>query len=225
MSSLNGSNGFKLDGENNGDASGISVSAAGDINGDGYADLLIGAYGYPSNSLQGRSYVVFGGSDVGQSGDLLLSSLNGSNGFKLDGENNNDWSGFSVSTGGDVNGDGYPDLLIGASSYPANSAKGRSYVVLGGPGVGQSGDLLLSSLNGANGFKLDGENNADWSGWFVSAAGDINGDSVADLLIGAHQWGSAKGRSYVVFGDIPPVLVNNSLCISGSDRLFISDTI
>ncbi len=47
LSALNGQNGFKLDGENNGDASGISVSAAGDINGDGHADLLIGAYGYP----------------------------------------------------------------------------------------------------------------------------------------------------------------------------------
>ena len=160
--SLNGTNGFKLDGENNGDYSGISVSAAGDINGDGYNDLLIGAYGYPGGSSKGRSYVVFGGPGVGQSGDLLLSSLNGANGFKLDGENNNDYSGHSVSAAGDINGDGYADLLIGAHGYPGGSgAKGRSYVVFGGPGVGKSGDLLLSSLNGSNGFKLDGENNSD----------------------------------------------------------------
>ncbi len=51
-------------------------------------------------------------------------------------------------------------------------------MVFGGPGVGGSGVLNLSSLTGANGFKLDGENNNDFSGWSVSAAGDINGDGV-----------------------------------------------
>ena len=66
LSSLNGANGFKLDGEANDDWSGFSVSGAGDINGDGYADLFIGAYGYPGGSWKGRSYVFFGGTDVGQ---------------------------------------------------------------------------------------------------------------------------------------------------------------
>ena len=75
--------------------------------------------------------------------------------------------------------------------------------------------LLLSSLNGSNGFKLDGENNGDCSGYSVSAAGDINGDGVDDLLIGAYGYpsGNDKGRTYVVFGDVPPVLVNNSLAV------------
>ncbi len=132
LTDLNGQNGFKLDGENNNDWSGASVSGAGDINGDGYADLLIGAYCYPAGSQKGRSYVVFGGPEVGSSGDILLSSLNGTNGFKLDGENNNDWSGVSVSAAGDINGDGRADLLIGASDYPHGTYKGRSYVVFGG---------------------------------------------------------------------------------------------
>ncbi len=227
LSSLNGSNGFKLDGENNNDYSGYSISAAGDINGDGHNDLLIGARLYPAGSCKGRSYAVFGGPGVGQSGDLLLSSLNGANGFKLDGENNGDSSGQSVSAAGDINGDGYADLLIGAHGYPSGSgAKGRSYVVFGGPGVGQSGELLLSSLDGSNGFKLDGADNSntDDSGRFVSAAGDINGDGVDDVLIGAYEYpsGAYKGRSYVVFGDVPPTLINNSLPLFSGETVLLS---
>ena len=64
-----------------------------------------------------------------------LSALNGQNGFKLDGENNNDDSGWSVSGAGDINGDGHADLVVGAYAYPNGTKKGRSYGVFGGPGV------------------------------------------------------------------------------------------
>ncbi len=199
LSSLNGANGFKIDGENGGDDSGCSVSAAGDINGDGHDDLIIGAVAYPPQ-WKGRSYVVFGGPGVGSSGSIALSSLNGVNGFKLDGENNNDNSGNSVSAAGDLNGDGYADLIVGASNY--QNGKGRSYIVFGGLEVGGSGVISLSSLTGTNGFKLDGENPGDVSGYPVSSAGDINGDGYSDLIIGAMQYpgGVNKGCSYVVFG-------------------------
>ncbi len=223
LSNINGTNGFKLDGENKGDRNGVSVSATGDINGDGHDDLIIGADGY-SIGGQGHSYVVFGSPNIGSGGTIPLSSLNGANGFKLDGENNKDQSGHSVSAAGDVNGDGYNDLLIGAWDYLGGGAKGRSYVVFGGLGVGSSGVFSLPILNGANGFKLDGENNQDQGGWSVSAVGDINGDGCADLIIGARGYpgGSDKGRSYVVFGDIPPVLVNNSLRISSGAMVSLS---
>ena len=156
--------------------------------------------GYPATAA-GRSYVVFGGPGVGKSGVLLLSGLNGSNGFKLDGENNADASGAPSAPPGTSMTMAMP---IGdwGSVVSWGSYKGRSYVVFGGPGVGKTGMLLLSSLNGSNGFKLDGENNVDYSGWSVSAAGDINGDGYNDVVIGAHRYpsNSDKGRSYVVFG-------------------------
>ena len=167
------------------------MSAAGDINGDGVSDLLVGAPGHASNT--GRSYVVYGGPAVGGSGMLSLSNLTGANGFKLDGEASGDVSGYSVSAAGDINGDGVSDLLVGAPYHASNT--GRSYVVYGGPAVGGSGVLSLSNLTGANGFKLDGEASGDYSGFSVSTAGDINGDGVSDLLVGAYGHASATGRA------------------------------
>ena len=203
LGDLNGQNGFKIDGENDKDYSGGFVSTAGDINSDGYSDLIIGAPGYPGGGAnKGRSYVVFGGSGVGNNGVIALSGLNGTNGFKLDGENNGDGSGCSVSTAGDINFDGHADLLIGALGYPENSRKGRSYVVFGGQGVGSSGVIALSSLTGSNGFKLDGENNSDNSGSFVNMVGDVNSDGIADIAIGAGDHNSGTGRTYVLFGGL-----------------------
>ena len=210
LSGLNGVNGFTLDSEVSGDQSGRSVSTAGDINSDGYSDLLIGAWGHASYT--GRSYVVFGGAGIGNSGNILLSSLNGANGFKLNGGAINDYSGWSASAAGDVNGDGYADLLIGAYGHANNT--GCSYVVFGGTGVSSQGLLSLSTLDGMTGFTLNGEVMNDQGGYSVNTAGDINGDGVADILIGAYEHSSGTGRSYVVFGDIPPVLVNNSLSLS-----------
>ncbi|MFN2169405.1 MAG: integrin alpha, partial [Anaerolineae bacterium] len=204
LADLDGSNGFALNGVNAEDRSGLSVIGAGDVNGDGVDDFIIGAlYADPNGILSGQSYVVFGGQQVGSGGVIELADLDGRNGFALNGINAGDRSGWSVSGAGDVNGDGVDDMIIGAPDAPNNDRSGQSYVVFGGQQVGRGGVIELSDLDGRNGFVLNGINARDYSGASVSGAGDVNGDAVDDLIIGAigaHPNGDQSGQSYVVFG-------------------------
>ena len=202
LSALNGSNGFKLSGVAAGDFSGYSVSDAGDVNGDGFDDVIIGAYrAEPNGPVSGASYVVFGKAS-GFAANLNLSALNGSNGFKLSGVAAGDASGKSVSGAGDVNGDSFDDVIVGADrASPNGRYSGASYVVFGKASA-YPAILGLATLNGIDGFKLNGIGEADSSGNSVSAAGDVNGDGVDDLIVGAHiaPNRSAQGVCYVVFG-------------------------
>ncbi len=200
LSSLNGTNGFKLSGEGMSYSTARSVSA-GDINGDGFADLIVGAgFANPHGPDTGATYVVFGKAS-GFAANLDLSSLSGANGFKISGEANRINEGYSVGFAGDVNGDGFGDLVMGA---PGGAGGGVGYVVFG-KASGFGANLDLSNLNGANGFKILGAANAYSAGFSVASAGDINGDGIADLVIGAigaSPHGTYSGAAYVVFGKL-----------------------
>lgn len=241
LPSLNGTNGFKLLGIGLGDQTGRSVSSAGDVNGDGYDDLLIGAWGDSIDGSKvgvGQSFVVFGKADWSATASTTMSQLNGVNGFTLFGIDTLDLSGFAVSGAGDVNGDGFDDVLIGAylGDGPGSNETnlGESYVVFGKSDWSTSAQFNLSSLNGNNGFTVYGIDLVDKDGYVLAGAGDVNGDGYDDLLIGAYLGdGSANskasaGESYVIFGksdwSVTPTLELESLNGTNGFTLFGADS-
>jgi FG-GAP repeat len=203
--------GTTINGIAEGDASGFSVSGAGDVNGDGIDDLIIGAPAADvDDTNSGQSYVVFG-SKTGLPDTLNLSALNGNNGFAINGIAGRDLSGFSVSGAGDVNGDGIDDLIIGTFSTISEGTTnaGQSYVIFGNK-TGFPASLTPTILDGNNGFIVNGVGDSDGLGRSVSGAGDVNGDGIDDLIIGAPNSsanGNRSGQSYVIFGQRTSTLI------------------
>jgi len=153
---------------------GYSVSSAGDVNGDEYDDVIIGAYGY--NSFTGRAYIYYGGLNMNTVADVILTGAAVNNFF-----------GYSVSSAGDVNGDGYSDVLVGGYGY--SSFTGRAYIYYGGASMNNSVDVTLTGEAISNVFGIS-----------VASSGDVNGDGYSDVIVGAYGYSSNTGRSYIYFG-------------------------
>ena len=158
FSGRDGSTLYKFNGDSAGDHFGFSVSGAGDMNGDGFADLIVGAFGDDNKTHGSGSARVFSGVD----GSVI---------YTFDGNSPGDWFGWSVSDAGDVNGDGFVDLIVGTNPVSNGIDPGSARVF-----SGKDGSIL---------YTLDGDSVDDAFGYSVSGAGDVNGDGLADLIVGA----------------------------------------
>jgi hypothetical protein len=159
---------------------GLGVSTAGDVDGDGYDDVIISSESYPNpDSYGGRAWVFRGSPDgLSTEADWILTPMH-------------QWTsglGDSSSTAGDVNGDGYDDVIVGViGHYPEASA----YIYHGSvTGLSIIPDAVITSGCGANMF-----------GDFVANAGDINGDGFDDVIVGAnHSCRDPGGAAFVYYG-------------------------
>jgi hypothetical protein len=148
--------------------SGWSVAGAGDVDGDGYSDVLVGAAQYDDGETDEGAAFLYRGSRDG----LLPMPA-----WTAEGEQPGARFGTSVARAGDVNGDGYSDVIIGAPQHDDDQVdEGRAYLYLGSP-------LGLSSVAA---WTADGDQDGALLGWSVGTAGDVNGDGLSDVIVGAH---------------------------------------
>lgn len=164
-------------GETAGDFLGDGGAALGDVNGDGYDDVIIGARGYNNND--GRLYIFFGGIDMDKKADVILDGEQGKTGY------------FSCNclSVGDVDKDGYVDVLVGSPGY--DRSRGRVYLYYGGNPMDSSADVVF-----------EGEHADDLFGRNATIGQDIDGDGYRDILIGARTApeGTRNGRAYLFYG-------------------------
>jgi hypothetical protein len=170
-------------GEASGNALGNSVSAAGDVNRDGFSDVIVGAYLDDGGGVDaGRAYLYFGGAGMDNIADVIFT-----------GEASDDRFGISVSSAGDVNQDGFSDVIVGAYWNRAGGyLAGRAYLYLGGASMDNIADVVFT-----------GEAGVDYFGYSVSTAGDVNHDGFSDVIVGAYSndaGGFDVGRAYIYFG-------------------------
>jgi hypothetical protein len=155
-----------LTGEADIDRFGTSAAAAGDVNHDGFSDVIVGAYWNRAGGLDaGRAYIYFGGASMDNIPDVIFT-----------GEDHIDRFGTSVSSAGDVNHDGFSDVIVGAYLHEtAGRDAGRAYLYFGGTNMNNIADVIFN-----------GEADVDYFGNSVAAAGDVNHDGFSDVIVGAY---------------------------------------
>ncbi len=200
-----------MTGEELSDYAGWDVSGAGDVDGDGLPDLLIGAYNAGDLSIRtGMAYIIASGS-LSATSSIDLADAD----WRLigDDDTSGDQSGKDVSDAGDVDGDGYDDVLIGGPNIDDGATNGGGvYLVMGGD-LGTVPDYQLYDSE----TLLMGEGAGDRVGEAQAAAGDVDGDGLADVLVGAgsnDDAGTDAGKAYLVFGDS---LVSGDMSLADAD--------
>lgn len=201
---LDGTNGFKVAGAAAQDFSGSPLSRIGDMNGDGVDDFLIAAPGVTSyGQVRGKVHVVFGVTG-GLPASVSLGSLNGQNGFTIAETEATTGFGQSAAGAGDVNGDGLADIIIGAPlSSPAGQAGAGSAYVIFGRSTPFVASFDPASLDGSNGFRVNGRQPGAYAGKLVAGVGDINHDGIGDVAItapGSGGNGAPYGEMHLIFG-------------------------
>ena len=187
--SLSGANGFRVTGTITG--TGLAVSAVGDVNGDGFDDVGIGASG--SGGANGAGYIVFGKSTPFVA-SFSVSTLNGSNGFAMTGTHGSN-IGQAIA-GGDLNGDGFDDVVLGGFGY--DLGRGEIFVVYGQP-TGFPASVSLNGTGAIRQTRFTGPSRYDRAGFSIDVL-DFNGDGFDDVVMGAYLSGSNVGKNYLVFG-------------------------
>ena len=204
-----GTHGVTIYGRDKADGSGNSVSSAGDIDGDGKDDILIAAMGADrvdgTIMTSGETYLVFGSHLATNPETMDLSDLSDGKGVVLMNIGHVDYGSKTISSAGDVDGDGIPDILISADNHERDGEKtGEAYLVFGSHLATKPETVDLDDLSGGKGVRLDGINDFDDMSWGLSSAGDIDGDCRDDILIGAPQADQGdnlgSGETYLISG-------------------------
>ena len=189
------------DGAASSDAAGAVLARAGDVNGDGLGDFVVAAQTADPYGRRdaGTAFVVFGRAD---NASIDLSKIGSGGGFRIDGAVTSDRLGSAVARAGDMNGDGLSDVIVGAreADNRGRSASGSAYVVFGKP---TSSAVDVANL-GSQGFRIDGPAAGDRAASNVSGAGDVNGDGLPDVMLGApladRSGRTNNGAVFVIFG-------------------------
>ncbi|KAJ1444060.1 hypothetical protein B484DRAFT_389100, partial [Ochromonadaceae sp. CCMP2298] len=211
------STGYVIQGAEVGDEFGYSVSAAGDVDGNGYADVIVGALyarrpAVPSSQRSGQltaspSTNIEVSAQVQSTVDLASFVSGDSTGYVVQdsraGNSFGNYLGGSVSAAGDVNSDGYGDFIVSAQ-VGDDRYTGAAYVILGKAGGFSSLDLAGFTSSDSTGYVIQGAEVGDEFGYSVSAAGDVNGDGYADVIVGAPgadpNGRSSAGAAYLILG-------------------------